>query len=110
MDHLTRHSFIASTEAHFPYIIISRRIRVDATANTVRIVEKKKGIKTVKQKTIYTPAHDRFELRVGFKKKLYSGTLSYKAHNVSRIKVMVGAVDENWTEEEFLNNVQQAIQ
>jgi hypothetical protein len=109
-DHLVRHSFIASTEAHHPYIIISRRSRVEAAVNVVKIVEKRKGVKTVKTKKIFTPAYDKFELRVAFKGKVYVGTFNFKEHNISRTKATTGAVDETWTEAEFIGNVQQAIQ
>lgn len=83
---------------------------MNSTVQTLKIIEKKKGVRTTKIKTVFHPAYDQLELRVGYDNRLYSGFLSFKEHNISRAKSTKGMKDDTWTSEQFLETMQACIQ
>jgi hypothetical protein len=110
LDHILRLSFIPSADPLSPFIILSQRVTVPSSVHVVRITEKKKGVKTVKTKTIFSPAHDVLDIRIGFNGVLYSGQMSYKSHNVARPKSTKSTKDVSWSPHEFIDTLQAAIQ
>ena len=109
-DHLLRLSFIASADPQHPYIVLMRRKRIESSTNTVKIVQKKKGVKTTKTKVVFIPAYDVFDVRIGYRSKVFFGIINYKVHNIVRTKATASAPDETWTDQVFNDSIQQVLQ
>ncbi len=103
-------SVIASSDPENPFTFISRRAIVPSAVRTVKVVHKKKGVKTTKIKTVFEPSYDILNIRLGQGKNVWCGNFSFKVHNISRQKATKSAKDDTWSPDMFNNTLQDAIQ
>lgn len=92
---------------HGTFACLARRVRTAATFRVYEAWEKKMGKMYWVKRNIFVAPYEYIEVTLCDRKRTWMGKVLYDEHNVDRVRA---TRDDTWELDEFLDNVQRAIQ